>query len=71
MKPKSTIEMIREAQAAQSARWTYALAHDHFSDLEQQLVGEGRITEATGAHEFALIALKAYRAELDDPEPRP
>lgn len=71
MRPKSAIEMLREAAARHHAERTYALAHDHFSEMEQTLVAEGRVTEAVGAHEYALIALKAYRAEIDDPEPRP
>jgi hypothetical protein len=69
-RPKNTIDLIREAQAAQSARLRYAIAHDKFSDDEQTLVLEGRITEAAGAHQFAQICLKVYRAELDDPEPK-
>lgn len=46
-----------------------AFAHDHWSEEEQRLKGEGKPIEAQGAHELALAALRAYRAELDNPEP--
>src|SRR5204862_299052 len=48
-----------------------AFAHDHWAEEEQTLVAEGKIVEAEGAHQFALMTLRAYRAEIDDPEPKP
>ena len=65
----SVIELIREAAARRTAIFTYARAHDHFATEEQTFAGEGKPIEAAGAHEYALICLRAYRAELDDPEP--
>jgi len=47
-----------------------ALAHDHWSEEEQFLVGQGRVVEAEGAHQHALYVLRAYRAEQDDPKPK-
>lgn len=46
-----------------------ALAHDHWEEEERFLVAQGREIEAQGAHELALACLKAYRAELENPEP--
>ena len=46
-----------------------AEAHDRFSEREQVLVFEGLYAEAEGAHQMAWWLLRAYRAELDDPEP--
>jgi len=69
MKPKTAIEVFREARTRGEAIRRYALAHDHFAELEQLLVNEGRVPEAEGAHQYALLALRAYRAELDDPKP--
>ena len=65
----TVIDIIRDATARRTALYGYAQAHDHFSELEQALVGEGRVAESAGAHEYALIALRAYRAELDDQAP--
>lgn len=47
-----------------------ALAHDHWSEEEQLLAGQGRVVEAEGAHQHARYVLRAFRAELDDPKPR-
>lgn len=63
----TVIELLRQASARRTAIYTYARAHDHFAELEQSLIGEGWITESEGAHQYALAALRAYRAELDDP----
>jgi hypothetical protein len=43
--------------------------YDHFADMEQVLVAEGRYVEAEGAHETARILIRAYQAETDDPVP--
>ena len=59
-------EAIRDAAAKRVALYQYANAHDVFADLEQRLAGS---IESAGAHEFAIRALRSYRAELDDPEP--
>ena len=59
--------MSRDKRARKAALQRYALAHDHFSEQEQIAVVRGHAIEAAGFHEFALIALRAYRAELDDP----
>lgn len=62
-------QIIREAAALRMALFTYAAAHDMFAELEQQYLAQAREIEAAGAHEYALRCLRAYRAELDDPEP--
>ena len=46
-----------------------ALAHDRFAETEQVLVAEGKYIEAQGAHEYAALIVRAYKAELDDPKP--
>lgn len=66
----TTVDLIRRARSRRAALYTYARAHDRFSDEEQILAGAGRTTDAELAHRYALITLRAYRAELDDPEPR-
>jgi len=64
------IEIMRDAAARREALNALAQAHDHFSEEEQVALAEGRVVEAEGAHQYALMLLRAYRAELDDPEPR-
>lgn len=70
MSGKSVIEVLREVAARRHAIYAYAEAHDHFAEEEQTFAAKGSPIEAAGAHEYALIALRAYRAELDDPEPK-
>lgn len=62
-------QAIRDAAAKREALRQYAQAHDRFAELEQALVGRGCVISAEGAHVHALITLRAYRAELDDPQP--
>lgn len=65
------VHAIRDAIAARQAiRW-YALRHDAFSEHEHvhQLAEE--IAAAEDCHNVALLLLRAYRAEIDDPEPQP
>ena len=64
------MDMNRDKRARRAALAQYAKAHDHFSEQEQISVVRGNAIEAAGFHEFALIALRAYRAELDDPKRR-
>lgn len=61
------IDLLREATARRMALLAYARAHDRFSELEQanKTIDPA---EAEGAHVYALRALRAYRAELDNPE---
>jgi hypothetical protein len=63
-------ELVVDASARRAGLYHYAQAHDAWSELEQVLTGQGRTIEAEGAHVYALRILRAYRAELDDPEPR-
>lgn len=64
----SVIELIREAAAKREAQFRYAAAYDKFASLEQRHAGKNPI-EAEGAHAYALICLRAYRNEIDDPAP--
>lgn len=63
------IGLLRDVAARREAIYRYAKAHDRFAEQEQELVTEHPV-EASGAHEYALIALRAYRAEMDDPTPK-
>lgn len=63
------IRIIREVSARREALYRYAQAHDHFATEEQTATAEGREIEAAGAHEYALMTLRAYRNEIDDPPP--
>lgn len=65
MKRKPTLQDPREA-----ALRTYAAAYDRFAETEQMHVLLGNYAEAEGAHAYALWAVRAYKAEMDDPEPR-
>lgn len=68
-----TIEELftsKSKKARKAALEQYAHAHDHFSEQEQILKLRGQEVEAVGAHAYALQTLRAYRAELDDPEPK-
>lgn len=59
---------VRKVTAREEAMKQYAAAHDRFSELEQRHSGKNA-AEASGAHEFARFALRAYRGELDNHEP--
>ncbi len=61
---------VLEAVARQHVLYQLAQAHDHWSEEEQLFVGKDRPIEAAGAHQMALMTLRAYRAELDDPQPK-
>ena len=50
---------------------TYALAFDHFSELEQLHRAAGNYAEEEGAHQYARVVLRAWMAEQDDPGVRP
>jgi hypothetical protein len=62
------VHALRNETAKQAVLRVLATAHDRFSEAEQMYVASGQLAMAEGAHTFALIALRAYRAELDDPE---
>ena len=66
---KSIPMLLRDIEARNTALRTYAQSHDRFSDAEQLYVAEGQHVMAEGAHTYALIALRAWLAERDDPEP--
>lgn len=61
----------RSQIASKAALRQYAHAHDHWSEEEQLLTAQGEPILAEGAHQHALMCLRAYRAELDDPQPAP
>lgn len=45
-----------------------ALAHDRHSNDEQELVFLGSFELAEEAHVLAVLTLRAFRAEMDDPK---
>lgn len=59
--------MIDPARKAALER--YARAHDNFAEAEQVFTGRGQHLLAKGAHEFGLIALRAWLADKDDKDP--
>lgn len=71
MKPQTPADMIRDVDARNSAVRELAKIHDRFSELELVFQFSGSVFEAEGAHQYALMALRAYRAELDDPKCQP
>lgn len=67
MKPRR----VKDIEAARTAAvYSYARMHDRFSEMEQVFTWSGAVYEAEGAHQYARIALRAYKAETDDPEPQ-
>jgi hypothetical protein len=71
MNRNEPVHALRSETAKQAVLRALAEAHDRFSEAEQMYVASGALAMAEGAHTFALIALRAYRAELDDPEVQP
>lgn len=63
------VEMVRSVRAQRAAAANYVAQHERFAELEQQLLLVGSEIDAVGAHAYALAALRAHVAELDDPEP--
>lgn len=63
------VEMVRSVRAQRAAAASYVVQHERFAELEQQLLLVGSEIDAVGAHAYALTALRAHVAELDDPEP--
>ena len=63
------IRILREVHIRKEAQFSYARAYDRMSDLEQTETGKGHPALAAENHARALICLKAYKAELEDPEP--
>ena len=46
-----------------------AAAFDRYAELEQQLALVGDYAQSEGAHQMGVRILRAYTAEMDDPEP--
>jgi hypothetical protein len=63
------VQFLRDIAARQASLRALAAAHDRFATVEQVKWAEGDETEAEGAHKYANWVLRAYRAEMDDPEP--
>jgi hypothetical protein len=64
------IGLLRDVAARREAIYRYAKAHDRHDAEEQKLRSSGRFIHASIAHDNAAIALRAYRAEMDDPTPK-
>jgi hypothetical protein len=60
----------RVSEARRNVLRVLASRQDDFATEEQLLRGKGEDTAAEGCHRYALIVLRAYRAELDDPAPQ-
>jgi hypothetical protein len=59
-----SVDQAREAVLSQ-----LAMAYESHATREQVLVAEGRYDQAAEYHEFALLLLRAYKDEADDPTP--
>lgn len=69
-RPVHTIrELIRDTTARDTAIRQYALRHDEISEAEQMFALVEEHWRAAEYHDYALILLRAYRAEWNDPEP--
>lgn len=60
---------VAELHAKKAVLEQLAHAHDHWSEEEQLLKGQGRHIEAEGAHQQALECLRQWRLEEENPEP--
>ena len=58
------IHLLRDVAARSAAAHRYAAAFDEFADLEQQLHPR---PEAEVAHDFAMIAYRAWNNEMANP----
>jgi hypothetical protein len=67
---QTPVQFLRDISARQSCLRQLAQAHDRFSEMEQILRAQGDTVDAEGAHRYALWTLRAYRAEMDDREPK-
>ena len=62
--------MTNETDTAKEAVLTQLAArYEHFAELEQLLIAEGKYTEAQGAHAIGQQIVGIYKSELDDPVP--
>lgn len=62
--------IFRDARARHDALEQYEKAHERLAELEQSLMGKGKVYEAQGAHDIAVAVLRGLMAEHDDPEPQ-
>ena len=69
MNRNQPVRTLQSLSARREALERYALAHDRFSEAEQMYVACGQAALAEGAHTYALVCLRAYRNECDDPIP--
>lgn len=67
---KTPIQLLREASILHRATRCYESMYESLSELEQMLAGAGDYEKAEEAHQAGIIALRAWDAERDDPEPR-
>ena len=63
--------ILRDIEARNAAMRTYAVAFDRFAEREQTHRLSENLAASEGAHQYAIWCMRAYRAETDDPEPRP
>lgn len=67
MTPES---IFLDAKARHDALEQYVAAHERLAELEQSLMGRGKVYEAQGAHDLGVKVLRGLIAEQDDPEPQ-
>jgi hypothetical protein len=64
------IQLLRDMQAAHSARTAYSEARKRMHSEWKALHKQGFESWAGQVWMFEMIAERAYRAERDDPEPK-
>lgn len=66
--PRTLTRALRDRERA---IYAYAAMHDAWATAEQSLARKGREIEAAGARVMAQRVLRAWLAEVEDPEPAP
>jgi hypothetical protein len=65
----AAIRKRRDKRARDAVLRDIARAHDRFAEEEQMHVLLGNDAESVGAKWYADVTLRAYRAEMREPEP--
>lgn len=67
---RNAVQVIRDVAARREALRQLAADFDRHAEDEQLLVERGFYAEAESAHEAGRLLVKAWAAEMSDPEPQ-